>query len=188
VSSPTSQGAFSCLRSNGFDFAIVRGYESVGASDPNSPASVANAWAAGLAHVDVYFFPALHHIGAAASVQQFHTFAQSHRMRFGMIWFDIEGSEYWSSNCATNVDYLATLIATANSLGYHSGIYASSAQWPIMCNTDRFAGLPLWWAHYEGGPTFGDFTPFGGWRKPAIKQFAGSTSLCGAGIDKNWYP
>ena len=32
------------------------------------------------------------------------------------------------------------------------------------------AKYPLWYAHYDNNPSFSDFTPFGGWTKPAIKQ------------------
>ena len=67
-----------------------------------------------------------------------------------------------------------------------------------------------WYAHYDGNPSFSDFQPFGelgvrwgtshspnpllpptctaGWTHPAIKQYQGTTSLCGAGVDESWYP
>ena len=45
-----------------------------------------------------------------------------------------------------------------------------------------------WYAHYDGSPSFGDFSPFGGWSSPAIKQYQGDASICGAGVDLNWYP
>lgn len=43
------------------------------------------------------------------------------------------------------------------------------------------------YAHYDNNPSFSDFEPFGGWSRPAIKQFAGDKSVCGAGIDENYY-
>jgi hypothetical protein len=43
-------------------------------------------------------------------------------------------------------------------------------------------------AHYDNSASFSDFTPFGGWTQPAIKQFVGDAVVCGAGVDKNWYP
>jgi hypothetical protein len=48
----------------------------------------------------------------------------------------------------------------------------------------------LWcfrYAHYDYNPSFSDFVPFGGWNKPAIKQYAGDQSFCSAGVDKNYY-
>lgn len=47
---------------------------------------------------------------------------------------------------------------------------------------------PLWYAHYDNNPTFADFAPFGGWTKPSIKQYKGSTAICGATVDFNYYP
>jgi hypothetical protein len=49
------------------------------------------------------------------------------------------------------------------------------------------ASQQLWYAHYDGSASFADFQAFGGWTKPAIKQFQGTTSLCGASVDKNYY-
>lgn len=43
------------------------------------------------------------------------------------------------------------------------------------------------YAHYDGSPSFSDFRAFGGWSRPAIKQFEGDKFACGAGIDKNFY-
>ncbi len=49
-------------------------------------------------------------------------------------------------------------------------------------------GEQLWYAHYDNVPSFSDFVAFGGWKTPHVKQFAGTTSLCGAGVDKNYRP
>ena len=69
-----------------------------------------------------------------------------------------------------------------------SGIYSSSSQWsPIMGGTSQFSQYPLWYAHYDNNPSFSDFSPFGGWSSPAIKQYAGDVSFCSAGVDKNYY-
>ncbi len=49
------------------------------------------------------------------------------------------------------------------------------------------SGHQLWYAHYDNNPSFSDFRSFGGWNKPAIKQYAGDKSVCGAGVDLNYY-
>lgn len=80
-------------------------------------------------------------------------------------------------------------MSKALAYGERIGIYTSASQWePIMGNWDGGRQHPLWYAHYDDNPSFSDFRPFGGWTRPSIKQFAGTTSLCRAGIDKNWYP
>jgi hypothetical protein len=51
----------------------------------------------------------------------------------------------------------------------------------------NFKELPLWYAHYDGVLSFSDFKPFGGWQKPAIKQYKGSSVLCNVnGLDLNY--
>lgn len=46
----------------------------------------------------------------------------------------------------------------------------------------------LWYAHYDGSASFSDFSAFGGWTKPNIKQFQGDQTVCGADVDKNYHP
>lgn len=75
ISQPTSQAAFSCMKNNGklrhnrsecskiiegngmnasigYSFAVARVHMSTGHVDPNGPATIGHAWAAGMAHVD----------------------------------------------------------------------------------------------------------------------------------------
>lgn len=49
------------------------------------------------------------------------------------------------------------------------------------------ASHQLWYAHYDNNPSFSDFRAFGGWSKPKIKQYAGDRSVCGVGVDLNFY-
>ena len=39
-------------------------------------------------------------------------------------------------------------------------------------------GLVLWYAHYDNNPSFSDYTEFGCWSKPNIKQYAGDKYVC----------
>ena len=76
--------------------------------------------------------------------------------------------------------------------GKKVGIYASSYMWQTIFKTRTAcpdtAKHELWYAHYDGKATFSDFSSFGGWSKPHMKQYQGDTTLCGAGVDKNYYP
>ena len=61
----------------------------------------------------------------------------------------------------------------------------------IMGSTEAcqdYKAEPLWYAHYDHVQSFSDYKEFGGWAKPSIKQFAGTTSLCGGSVDLNYYP
>lgn len=57
VSQRTYSSSFSCLKSNGYSFAIVRVYQSNGQCDPNGPYSIEDAWSGGMSYVDGYIFP-----------------------------------------------------------------------------------------------------------------------------------
>jgi hypothetical protein len=51
-----------------------------------------------------------------------------------------------------------------------------------MNGTDEcpsFSDLPLWYPHYNGILNFNDFKYFGGWSKPTMKQYIGTSTLCG---------
>ena len=42
------------------------------------------------------------------------------------------------------------------------------------------------WPNYDNNPSItADWKDFGGWKKAEIKQYAGTSDECGAGIDKN---
>lgn len=58
----------------------------------------------------------------------------------------------------------------------------------MMLAAKKGMGLPLWYAHYDNSPSFSDFAAFGGWTAPNIKQYEGTSSLCGASVDRNWHP
>lgn len=57
VSQPASSSDFSCMKSNGYTFAVARVYCSSGHTDSNGPATITAAWNGGMSHVDGYIFP-----------------------------------------------------------------------------------------------------------------------------------
>ena len=48
---------FKCLKEAGYDFVIVRAYQSLGHPDSNAIHTIANAREAGFQYIDVYLFP-----------------------------------------------------------------------------------------------------------------------------------
>jgi len=192
VSQLTSVDAFTCLKKNGYSFTIVRAYQNGGHTDPNAVQSIKNAWAGGQSHVDAYIFPCVaacaNTISAGQQIQATHNFLSG--TKYGMLWLDIEGSQYWYSDTAKNVNFIQELVNESKALNITLGIYSSNSQWtPITGSSKAFSTLPIWYAHYENtpNPSYSDWAPFGGWMKPAIKQFKGTTSICGASVDENFY-
>jgi hypothetical protein len=80
---PTS--AFQCLKSNGYSFAIIRGYCSFGGPDSNAVQSLKNAKAAGLI-TDIYMFPCR---GKSAAAQVDEMVAHIDGSLYGMVWIDV---------------------------------------------------------------------------------------------------
>ncbi|KAL9646766.1 hypothetical protein ABK040_001188 [Willaertia magna] len=131
--------------------------------------------------IPFFFYP-------AAQVTTTLNYVRSNGGSFGQVWLDIEAPNLWSGNCNTNINFLRTMVQTIRNLGYTPQIYSSASQWnPIMCGSTEFSNMQLWYAHYDGNPSFSDFTPFGGWSHPNIKQYQGTTNICGTQIDQNFY-
>ena len=98
-----------CAKSNGYNFAIVRVYQSSGKCDPNGPSNINNAWSAGFAHVDGYIFPCYSCGNPKKQVDDTISYLSSHGIMFegaangtvssstgvkyGMLWFDVEGTQ-----------------------------------------------------------------------------------------------
>ena len=57
VSTLVYSTGFKCLKGDGYDFLIVRGYRSTGKPDTNAIHTIANAREAGFKYIDVYMFP-----------------------------------------------------------------------------------------------------------------------------------
>lgn len=192
VASYYSSATFSCAKTNGWNFVIVRSYRSFGSPDPNAPNTLAQAKAAGIPYRDVYHFPCYGKVSAAQQIADSYNNVKG--AGFGMMWLDIETNPSagcgFSSSAANNCQFLKDLIAAGNSHGIKMGIYSSSYMWSSLmgsCTAGASNNLPLWYAHYDGSRTFSDFKPFGGWTKPAIKQYADHVGICGLNADANWY-
>jgi hypothetical protein len=192
VSQLFSTATYQCMKNSGYIFAIIRGYYSYGAVDVHVVQNLQNARAAGMI-TDIYMFPCR---GKSASAQVDQMMAGISASLYGMVWIDVESNPStgcaWGTNYASNCEFLTETVNRIKSHGKVPAIYASAYQWQtIMGSRSACPGVAsqqLWYAHYDGSPSFGDFSSFGGWGKPNIKQFQGDVTLCGAGVDKNFYP
>jgi hypothetical protein len=185
VSQPTSETQFRCMKSNGIDFAIPRVFEETGACDRGGAESIKNAHAAGIKYVDGYHFPDIRK-NAKTQIDEMLDCLRSSGAKVGTIWLDVEGS--WSGTQDEHRKFIGDMAQALKDKGQPHGIYTSSTAWASI--TGDWAGvsnLPLWYPHWDASKSFGDFRPFGGWKKPSIKQYRGNTNLCGQGVDFSWY-
>lgn len=193
VSSYADSSAWSCAVNGGWSFMIVRSYCSYGAPDSNALPTLQAAKAGGIAHTDVYHFPCA---GSDAAAQVQADVSAVGAGNFGTLWFDIETNP--SSGCgwsdaSSNCNFLQAMISAGQGLGITMGVYASSYMWSSImgdgCSVGADNGLALWYAHYDGSRSFSDFSPFGGWSTPTMKQYSDDSQIgdnCGISADANY--
>ena len=194
-STPLTLKEFDCFKSNGIGFVIPRSWKSGGSFDTEAIGNIKNAHSAGIPRVDVYMFPCR---GKSATSQVASLVSELSGHNYGHIWLDIEtnpssGCSWESHTHATNCDYLGELVSAVRSHSKEPGIYASQYMWEQIFGSttacEKHTDVPLWYAHYDGVASFSDWEShkFGGWSKPSIKQYKGTTTYCGAGVDLSWY-
>jgi len=194
-----SASSFSCLVSSGYVFGVTRAFQSNGVPDPNACNNIRNAHSGGMQYVDVYLFPCptcgssgqsqvSSMVNALASNGCTPNTGTQGTSNYGMVWLDIEGTSYWSSQQSVNSNFFEELKSGCSQTGVVCAVYTSASQWnPIMGSYTGGGSMSLWYAHYDGNPSFSDFSPFGGWTKPSIKQYQGTTTVCSAGVDLDYY-
>lgn len=187
VSDLISVGDWECLSP---DFAIARVYQSLGRVDTAGISSIKNALAHGIANVGGYMFPCVSCGDAAGQVKDA-VDAMKQGGATGMLWYDVE-IFHWTGSTSANRAFVKEMIDTGMSLGVKAGVYTNQNNWGEIVGLDwTYAadqGLPLWYAHYDNVKAFSDFSAFGGWSAPAIKQYAGDKTQCGIDLDYNWAP
>ncbi len=191
VSSAVSEEQWRALKEDrSAQFAIVRCYQSTGRPDQNAPATIKNAWQAGMQWVDVYHFPTLR-VEAAKQVNDSVDALDEAAAKLVRYWLDVEtaGSGWSKTSLEENVAFLQALAEAATARGLTVGIYTGWGPWPtIMGTSTAFSQYPLWYAHYDSVHSFSDFRSFGGWDKPTMKQFKGDESYRSISYDGNWCP
>lgn len=188
ISAWAGSSTWGCLKQNGYTFGIVRNYMESCAIDPNGVHSVANAWAAGISHVDIYIYPS-YTCGVSAANQVNSAIESMGSIPFGQLWFDIESGG--AAGAGTDHAWLVAGVnqAVARIGASRVGIYSSKYGWSVaMGGYSRPGAFPIWYAHYDNNPSFSDWSAFAGWTSPAMKQFAGDASVCGFDVDLNYYP
>jgi len=194
-STSMSASVAQCLVKNGYSFVIPRGYQSLGSVDSSVCSSLIAAKNAGIRTRDAYIFPC----PTCSSTAAQQVSALVTRLRTcnsawsGRIWLDIEGAQYWSRSTTTNRDFYMQLVRACTHSGARCGVYASQSQWVALFGSASFSfgsNLPLWYAHYDGSPSFSDWSrvSFGGWSQPYAKQYKGDVTVCGLGVDLNYSP
>jgi predicted signal transduction protein with EAL and GGDEF domain len=131
-----------------------------------------------------------------------------------MIWLDIEGPQYWMDQ-GSNQQFFSEMVAEANALGVHLGVYTSESQvnffFALFCLSVT-SGFPLWvtgaedllilcgmltmmvqllsvtFLHLVDGQLLLSSNLMVTQKINNSNDFLGNVALCGCGTDLNWYP
>ncbi|KAM3130694.1 hypothetical protein pb186bvf_017202 [Paramecium bursaria] len=150
---------FACIKSNGYSFAIVRGYMSYGAVDTVGLQNLKNAKAAGLIG-DAYFFPCylskIQFVSklektATTQVNEFvgtfgeHfddaseglTWEELRAQEYGTVWLDVEfnpstGCKWSTTDFTANCNFVKQLVSEFKARSKLVGIYSSKYQWETI--------------------------------------------------------
>jgi len=191
VSTAVSESGAKCLKSSDVTGIIPRAFHSTGTLDTAACGTLQNAKTASIATRDAYMFPCPKCGSAGDQVDKLSSYLSSCSAFTGRLWLDIEGSQFWLGDSASNRKWYQDLVDASRAKFKSVGIYSSYYQWEnIFGSTSYVYGhdLPLWYAHYDKKQTFSDFKSFAGWTTPAKKQFIGTSSICSVSVDQNYAP
>lgn len=193
VSQQMDASTASCLVGQGWgNMLIPRGFTSTGHVDSAACPTLTSGKTGGFNTNGAYLFPCPSCGPAADQVNALAAAMYSCSAFTGRIWLDIEGSQYWLGDTDRNRAWFQDLVDSCKSQTMGCGIYSSQSQWSAIFGSSSYSygnDLPLWYAHYDGVASFSDWSThsFAGF-SPSIKQFMGTTSLCGFGVDQNYAP
>ncbi|CAJ0577101.1 unnamed protein product, partial [Mesorhabditis spiculigera] len=179
---------FECLKKNGYEFLIARVGRSNQLIDEVGIQNIINARKAGWTDVDGYIYPCTSSScsSGAVQVEKVINELKAKGAKVGRLWMDIEGT--WPKDTKHNQEFIEGMLTQATKMGVEVGMYAAHYDYPeITGNWAGAAKYPLWWANYNGQANLDHFVAFGGWSKPTIHQYKGTTAgPCGVSMDLNY--
>lgn len=190
----TDLSTWQCLNQAGYTIAIIEGFQGSGGINTNIASCVSNAWSAGFTEVDVYIWYCPNCNNTPDDAGTLVNYLSQNSVKYNYLWFDVETgcSSCWNDP-DSNAEFLAAGVQSAVGAGANVGIYSSEGEWgDTVGNYSGLTQYPLWYAHYDGNPSFGDgpeFYGFGGWSGlPYMKQYDDNGGQCGIQYDLNWKP
>ena len=176
ISTAMGESTASCMAGYGYDWIAPRAWTSSGNVDTSACTSLNSAKTAGISQRDVYMFPCpTCSASARTQVDNMIDYIVNNcnSAWSGMVWLDIEGSQYWLGNTSDNRSWYQDMVSACKSrFGVSCGVYASYYQWESIFGTTSYcygSELPLWYAHYDSSTSFSDYVEFGCWTNPTVK-------------------
>jgi len=109
----------------------------------------------------------------------------------GTVWFHVKNDKsIWTKPVDDRVNYLVTLTGACTQRGLDVGVYSDAAGWAAIMGFQsagnfKLRTLPVWYFNDNTLQNYNDFyyAGFGNWGKPNMKEYAGSSYLCGTYFD-----
>ncbi|CAG8507558.1 9943_t:CDS:2 [Ambispora leptoticha] len=205
--------SYQCVKKDGYGRIIIRGYFESYCGDSNGKPggdidksfvkSYTNAVNAGFTDIDVYMFPCTGNPPCGKKtckspkdqVDQLTHMINTTKINgdkniiVRRVWLDVETAKNpggWP-NTAANRKTLLDFQKAWQDTKWNWGIYSNYYEWTKLTGDKNWvldSSRPLWTAKYDNiiDLTKG-FVPYGGWKKPTGKQYAGTTHLCNQEFD-----
>ncbi|CAB3398697.1 unnamed protein product [Caenorhabditis bovis] len=196
IADAMSISQMNCLKFEGYRTIFVRAFFN-NSFDPNCVQNILNAHKAGLG-IEIYIRP-----NVTAGIKAFEQVdsvvgeLKKHSIDIRSIWIQVTSPIEWSQSELHRLMFIANMIERIRHHGLNVGVYTSNYDWRLITGDWMKAGdeVMLWYWHViatgvdgETTPTFDDFRPFGGWQKPAVKQFGQFEKVCNVAANRNVYP
>jgi len=190
-----SQSTMSCIAESGKSFMIIQIWQGGNEINSNFAGNYKAAKDAGIKYVDAYAFICNNCAGNTPSNICSRIKSTLPSGFDGQVWLDIEDcTGCWTGSSSDRLSFAESVASSCKGEGLAMGVYSGQGSWEQVFGSANFNGgsltsLRLWYAHYDGSPSFSDFSSvrFGGWSTPNMKQYEGDTTLCGTDVDLDYY-
>ncbi|KAK6030039.1 hypothetical protein OSTOST_03833, partial [Ostertagia ostertagi] len=110
------------------------------------------------------------------------------------VWIQVSAPSTWLPAPSDNIAFLNDILLRASMDGLKVGIYTNNDDWSRITGGARINNAMLWYWSVKGvgasnmtPANFNDFSAFGGWTAPSVKQFVQADTLCGVTLNRNVY-
>ena len=153
---PLTDTEAECLKASGYSLVVANTW------GPEFTGQMRTAHAHGLA-CEAYVYLYLVHSPLARVRESLDRIEDLRRegVEVGRLWLDYEDEP---GGLGPHEIVAHVQLAVAACGHFPCGIYTRASWWrPYTANSNAFAHLPLWYAHYDGRASFAGYVPFGGW-------------------------
>jgi len=185
----TSSSTFGCINATvTTNHVIVRASRSSeGNVDLNARSNIQNAWQAGVQRVDIYMSTC-----PSCSKQVESMLMNLVNVSYDTVWIKIQDEGDWSPSQLANQQVFEGLLddAVAFNSSIKLGVLTTKQDWENIMGATYIVGskFPLWYIFADNKQNFVDFTSFGGWVSPTLKQYRQATSICAIPVNSNYFP